>query len=285
MKNLRLLSLCLVGTALTLAACTKDDGSGDTTSTTVATTENTSETGNEDFGSSEDGDGDPSTTTGAFVPDDVMGAASCDPWLQDCPEGEKCVAYASAGGTWDANKCVQVNGSGQEGDPCMYTGAVDSNDNCGADTWCWDVGAEGLGTCTPFCSGSPDSPMCQPGTSCSIANNGSINLCMVSCNPLLQDCPVDGTSCFWEGNNFVCANATQDIPAGEPCGFINDCVGGSICLAPEATPNCNGASCCVEYCDLFEPFCSIAGTECTSFFEEGTAPPGFEDVGVCVVPG
>jgi hypothetical protein len=290
MTTLRLLSLCLIGSALTLSACTKDEDPSET-GVTAADTNNdntdnddTGTTGQTDFG--EEGDGDGDGTTGVFVPeDDIGGVSSCDPWAQDCPDDEKCVAYASAGGTWDANKCVPVGGDGQAGDPCMYTGAVESTDDCGVDSWCWDVSAENVGTCTSFCTGSPDSPTCGPGTACSIANNGSINLCLLACNPLLQDCPVDGTSCFWDGGNFVCANATQDIPAGEPCGFINDCVGGTICLAPESFPSCNGASCCGEFCDLTDPTCTIAGTECTAFFEEGTAPPGYEDVGVCVVPG
>jgi hypothetical protein len=291
MKTLRLLSLCLIGSALTLAACAKDDDPAGDTNPTSDDNSDQSDTSddNSDFQEDEgDGDGDDTgtPTTQGFVPDeDIGGASSCDPWAQDCPETEKCVAYASAGGTWDANKCVPVNGDGQAGDPCMYAGAVESTDDCGIESWCWDVSAEGVGTCTPFCMGSPDNPQCEPGTACSIANNGSINLCLLGCNPLLQDCPVDGTSCFWDGGNFVCANATQDIPAGEPCGFINDCVGGTICLAPEAFPSCNGASCCGEFCDLADPTCTIGGTECTAFFEEGTAPPGYEDVGVCVVPG
>ncbi len=282
MKTLRLLSLCLIGSSLTFSACTKDDDPP-----ANDTSDGTETSGNTDFGGDGDGDGDSDTTTGVFVPDeDIAGATSCDAWAQDCPEDEKCVAYASSGGTWDANKCVPINGDGQVGDPCMYTSSAESTDDCGAGTWCWDVNAEGVGTCTALCSGSPDSPICDPGTSCSIANNGSINLCLQSCNPLLQDCPVDGTSCFWDGGAFVCANATQDLPAGEPCGFINDCIAGTICLAPEAFPTCDGASgCCGEFCDLTDPTCTISGTECAAFFEEGTAPPGYEDVGVCAIPG
>jgi hypothetical protein len=29
----------------------------------------------------------------------------------------------------------------------------------------------------------------------------------------------------------------------------------------------------------------MMGTECVSFYAEGTAPAGYEDVGVCVLPG
>lgn len=294
MKTMRLLSILLATGTLGLAACTDKD-TNDTTSTTVGEEEvgETDEgTDGSDFGTGDsttttagDGDGDTNTTMG-FVPESDMAiASSCDPWAQDCNEGEKCVAYASSGGTWDANKCVPINGSGAPGDPCTYSDAATSTDDCGATSWCWDVNMEGVGTCTPFCTGSADNPVCDPGSSCSIANNGSINLCLTTCDPLLQDCGVEGQACFFDGNGFVCANATQDIPTGEPCGFINDCVAGNICLAPESFPNCNGSSCCGAFCDLTDPApCTPDGTECTAFYEEGMAPPGYEDVGVCVVP-
>lgn len=290
MKTIRLLSIFLATGTLGLAAC-GDKDSGETTSTTVANDEaeaeeSTTDGGNVDFAEEDTStDGGGSTSSSGFIPEtDMAIASSCDPWAQDCMEGEKCVAYASAGGTWDANKCVPVTGDGTVGEPCMYAGAVESTDDCDANSWCWDVNEEGVGVCTPFCTGSADSPVCEPGSSCSIANNGSINLCLTSCDPLLQDCG-EGQACFYDGNGFVCANATQDIPTGEPCGFINDCAAGNICLAPESFPSCAGASCCGAFCDLSNPVCSLAGTECTAFYEEGMAPPGYEDVGVCVLPG
>lgn len=302
MKTIRLLSLCLVGSALTLStACTKDsDDPGATTATTTTNggdgdddgddggTEDTGDDGMTTFGTGDGdgdgGDGDDGSMT--FVPDeDFAQASECDPWAQDCPEDEKCVAYASTGGNWDANKCVPIMGDGQEGDPCTYNGAVESTDDCAAGHWCWNVNEENLGVCTALCTGSPDDPVCEPGFGCSIANEGSINICLPTCDPLLQDCPA-GTVCFYDfGGNFVCAFNTQDIPEGEPCGFINDCAAGGVCLGAEALPECNGASCCVAFCDLTDPVCLIDGTECTPFFEEGTEPPGYEDVGVCVIPG
>ncbi len=293
MKTLRLLSIVFVGSALTLSACSeKEDGSEETSTTNaddVGTTDGAD--AGEDFGDATEDDsvGDESddgeTGGSLFVPDsDIPGVASCDVWSQDCPDGEKCVAYASAGASWDANKCVAVTGDAATGDPCTYGGAAASTDDCDADNWCWDVDAENAGTCTPFCEGTPDNPMCGPGQSCSIANNGSITLCLTSCDPLLQDCAIDGTGCFWDSTGFVCANATSDIPLQEPCGFINDCTPGLVCLAPESFPSCAGASCCGEYCDLSDPVCTIPETECTAFFEEGTAKPGEEDIGVCIIP-
>jgi hypothetical protein len=299
MKNLRLLALCLAGSALTLSACTKEETPGDTAATagTASTTNsdsNSGDTGTETgggmttFGDEGDGDGDASTTatTMGFVPDEDFATVSeCDPWAQDCPEGEKCVAYGSTGGNWDANKCVQVLGDGQQGDPCMYGGTVESTDDCGEDTWCWNVNMDGVGTCTPFCTGTPDDPVCDPGYGCSIANNGSINICLLACDPLLQDCEGDNVCYYDFSGNFVCAFAADMIPAGEPCGFINDCAPGNVCLSAEVFPECAGASCCGEFCDLADPTCTIAGTECAPFFEEGTAPPEYEDIGVCIIPG
>ena len=297
MKQLRLFSLFLAGTTLTLSACAKDDEpsgtSGPTTSTSNSSgndtdePDDTGETGSmTTFGG--DGDGDPTTTTTmGFVPDeDFAGVSECDPWTQDCPDTEKCVAYGSTGGNWDANKCVPITGDGAIGDPCTYSGTSDSMDNCGADSWCWNVNEELMGVCTGFCTGTPDDPMCDPGYGCSIANEGSIILCLLECDPLLQDCPTEGDWCFYDfSGNFVCAFGTQDLPTGEPCGFINDCVGGNVCLDAMALPSCAGASCCAAYCDLADPQCATEGTECVSFFEEGTAPPQYVDVGVCILPG
>jgi hypothetical protein len=289
----------LVASALTLSACAKDDLPGDSGPSTASTTNNNNTTNDDDtetsgsmttFSSGDgDGDGDPGSTTittMGFVPmTDIMMASQCDPWAQDCPDGEKCVAYASSGSTWDLNKCVPVSGSGQLGDPCMYGGAVESTDDCGVDTWCWNVNMDGVGTCTAFCEGSPDDPLCEPGFGCSIANNGSINICLQECDPLLQDCEGENV-CFYDfSGNFVCAFGADMIPTGEPCGFINDCAPGNVCLDATTLPSCNGASCCGAFCDLTDPACATGGTACTAFFEEGTAPPGYESVGVCIVPG
>ena len=296
MNKLRLISMCFVSTAV-LFACTDkttDSNSGPSTLTNAEGNDENDTDGQENEESAEsgmemgDGDGDPgSTTVPSFVPDnDVIGVSECDPWTQDCPEGEKCVAYGSTGGNWDANKCVTIMGDGQPGDPCVYNGTTESTDDCGAESWCWNVNEEGMGTCTPFCTGTPDDPICDQGFGCSIANNGSITLCLLQCDPLLQDCPTDGNSCFYDfSGNFVCAFETQNLAEGETCGFINDCAGGNICLAADVLPSCAGASCCSAFCDLADPTCAIMGTECSDFFEPGTAPPGYEDVGVCIIPG
>src|SRR5690606_24378786 len=108
MKSLRLLSLCLIGSALTLAACDKNE---DPNTTAADSSDDPTETsGNTDFADNDDGEEEDEGMTTNFVPDDddLTGVSSCDAWLQDCPDDEKCVAYASAGGTWDANRCVTI---------------------------------------------------------------------------------------------------------------------------------------------------------------------------------
>jgi hypothetical protein len=229
--------------------------------------------------------------TGGFVPD-VSGSAEpvCDPWAQDCPDGEKCVFYANDGGSApNANKCVPITGDGVAGDPCSWGGIVEGTDNCGADSVCWDVmdvDGEFVGVCTSFCGGTKEEPLCPPSTSCNILNDGVINLCLATCDPLIQDCAGVGMACYWANVDFNCLATTEAHPTGEPCGFINDCIAGNVCLPPESFPACAGASCCGQFCDLANPevICEPAGTECVTFFEEGMAPPGYEDVGVCVLP-
>ena len=273
---------------MTLSACSKDDdNNGSTTSTTIGTGDGDGDAETSTTTDPGDGDGDATTTTttttAGFVPEDVAAQNTCDPWAQDCPEGEKCAAWNSGSGTWDANKCVPLTGTGQEGDDCTYDGAALGTDTCDVGFMCYYTDAEGLGSCIPLCTGDPDNGQCPAGYNCSISNDGSLLLCVYSCDPLLQDCS-EGNGCFWDGAFFNCDPA-GDIPTNEPCGFINDCLPGHVCLGSESLPSCAGSACCAGFCDLSQPNCTVADTECIAFFEEGTAPPGLENTGVCALPG
>lgn len=233
----------------------------------------------------------PEEETETFVPSEEGDGpmSTCDPFEQDCLDGEKCVPYASTGGNWDANKCVPVLGDGAPGDECTWDGAVEATDSCDASSHCWEVAeVDGtlVGTCTSFCEGSPDDPQCDQGTSCLIANT-SINLCVPSCDPLLQDCQ-EGQGCYWAANGdqqFQCIfHSGSEIATGEACGFINDCQPSNLCADASLLPACEGSSCCASYCELGNADCG-EGTECVPFFEDNTAPPEYVDVGVCIIPG
>ena len=292
-------SLTLVALAITALACEPpgptgfDDGGTTTSPGSTSTTSSTTS------------DPDPSTSTAStsttetetgmdptdFVPDfDVPASEGCDSFLQDCPAGEKCVPYGSTGGNWDAFKCVTVMGDQGLGEPCTYDGTAEATDDCDENTGCWDVqdiDGEAIGTCHAFCMGSPDDPQCPEGSSCLISGSGSINYCILNCDPLIQDCG-PGLACYWTNSQFNCVFTTQDIPLGDPCGFINDCAGGSACITAEVFPDCAGSACCSNWCDLDGPAdqCDgLPGTECVPFFPDpDDAPPGSENVGICILP-
>jgi hypothetical protein len=221
---------------------------------------------------------------GNLPPDDEIPVASeCDELAQDCPAQEKCVPYSATGGTWNANKCVPVQGDGMIGDPCTYAGPVEATDDCGEDSACWLVDDQGVGTCTGFCSGTAQAPACPPDQQC-LQLYDAIAFCVEGCNPLVQACP-EGQGCFWTGEAFSCILTAAKFPAGEACGDFDDCRPGLICLDANLLPSCGGASCCAEFCDLDCPdFCSQVGTSCLPFFEMGQAPIGEDDIGVCMAP-
>jgi len=220
----------------------------------------------------------------------------CDIWAQDCPEGEKCMPWANDGGdSWNATRCSAIDdNAGQPGDTCTVEGSgVSGIDDCDIASMCWDVDGEtNMGICVGFCEGTEDAPFCSnPDEGCSISNDGVLILCLAYCDPLLQDCP-EGSACYPEENGFFCSPDASgpDLGAiGDPCEYINVCDPGGWCANAESVPGCAGsAGCCSGYCDTTEPdpssTCLPMGTECVPWYEEGTAPPGYEDVGVCVLP-
>ncbi len=269
--------------------------SGESGPDSVSTTQGTTAgTGDE----SGDSSGGPVTTVG-FIQDPDGGGVSieCDIWAQDCPEGEKCMPWANDGGSsWNATRCSPVDPApAQPGDECTVEGSgVSGIDNCEVSSMCWDVDPEtNMGTCAAFCMGSEANPVCEdPNTSCVIANEGVLILCLPNCDPLLQDC-AEGQACYPIDDGFACApDAGGEMGLfGEPCEFINVCDPGLFCANADAVPDCAGSSgCCSAFCDLTDEMAGAAcpgaagGQDCVAWYEEGQAPPGFEDVGACAIP-
>ncbi|MEX1366505.1 MAG: ribulose phosphate epimerase [Nannocystaceae bacterium] len=227
------------------------------------------------------------------MPDNGGVNNQCDIWAQDCPEGEKCMPWdASGGSSWNATRCSPIEDNpDQPGDPCTVEGSgVSGIDSCDIAAMCWDVDGEtNMGVCVPFCEGSEDAPLCSdPDEACSITNDGVLILCLPLCDPLLQDCP-EGQACYPEPNGFICSPDASgpDLGAiGDPCEFLNVCDPGGWCAAAEVVPDCAGSiGCCAAYCDLTDPMDNCPDmTECTPWHDEGTAPPGEEDIGVCILP-
>ena len=270
---------------------TSSEGSSEGTATGTSTGPTTSDpTGPDPTGpdpSETDSDDGPVTTN--FVPetDIICDCSQCDPFAQDCPEGEKCVPYPSTGGPIpDANKCVMLDGELPPGSPCTMEDTVSASDDCDALGICWDRVDGVHGTCRAFCQGTADNPICGEGEVCLLAYEGSTNVCVPACDPLLQDCEA-GLGCYWSGEVFACMVTVTGIDVGQPCGYLADCNPGLECVDADLVPGCEGSSCCTGYCDVSvgDADCAaLPGSSCVTFFEEGTVPPEWEDIGLCVAP-
>jgi len=270
-----------------------DDGSGSADDDADDGTESADDApGTEDDGTESGLDG-----PGFIQPPDGGGInIECDVWAQDCMDGEKCMPWANDGGNaWNATRCSPVDDNpNQIGDPCTVEGSgVSGIDDCAVSSMCWNVDPEtNMGTCIAFCSGSEANPVCEdPTTNCVITNEGTLILCLPNCDPLLQDC-AEGQACYPVIDAFACApDASGEEGAyGDACEFINVCDPGLMCVNPEFVPSCGSAGCCTDICDLSEADASAncpgaaGGQECVAWYEEGAAPPGFENVGFCAIP-
>ncbi|MEZ4383202.1 MAG: ribulose phosphate epimerase [Nannocystaceae bacterium] len=274
---------------------TSDGSDSATSGATDSTTSAGSETGSTTSASSATTDptGDTGTTGCTFLSCQDGGGsdAECDPWMEDCPEGEKCMPYADDGGSsWNNLKCVPIDESpGQPGDECTTkgTGGVSGTDDCDLHAMCWDVDPDtDKGVCVAFCDGTPDNAMCDPGFGCAQVNDGALNLCLPACDPLSQDCPGDDL-CLWLGDGWGCVlDASGEMGAyADPCEYANACDPGLMCIDAGYVPNCQAGGCCTPFCDTVDgPACPGQGQECLPWYEEGMEEPGYETVGVCGIP-
>ncbi len=267
------------------------DTAGDTTTTGTSGTSGTSSAGTITTDSTDPTDPtDPTDTECNFLCGYDQGTIDieCDIWSQDCPEGEKCMPWANDGGSsWNATKCSPIDRAPQEpGEACTVEGnAVSGIDNCAKDSMCWNVDPEtNGGICIPFCEGSsPDNATCDVGYYCSINGDGTVILCLPECDPLLQNCPGDD-ACLPSGEYFICASGDAGL-YGDPCEYANACKPGLYCLNPEYVEDCKAAGCCTPFCDTSKANMCPGGTqECIPWWEEGTAPPGKENIGICGIP-
>lgn len=157
-------------------------------------------------------------------------------------------------------------------------------DSCGVAELCFGVDDKGVGECVAFCGGTEFDPVCPEGQACSVTNEGVLTLCLPTCDPLASGCD-DGEGCFPVGQSFVCLPAPSDeIIEPSTCYQSGGCEPGTVCVATEWLSDCDDIGCCTPWCDVSAPVCPL-DTECTPWFEEGAEiPPGYENVGVCIVP-
>lgn len=286
---------------------TSDSDSSATDATGGTDTNVTNGTTTNNSGASDPTDPDPTTSAGTDPGTSTGGCSflgctgstgtvvpTCDVFAQDCPDGEKCSAIISDGGSsWDTAACVPAAGSGQPGDACIAESVAAGLDDCAKGAMCWDVDDMGMGTCVALCTGTADAPICPDQGFCTIANDGALNLCLPACSPLLQDC-AEGNACYPVGDAFTCApDASGDTGvANDPCEFINVCQAGLMCAgAAFVGAGCPQGStgCCTPFCDLGEPAdCPNPDQSCVEFYDPANLPvfpADAADIGVCGLPG
>ena len=264
-----------------------------TTTVDPATTIPPSPSDSGDADSSESGD---TNDTHSFLADTPPTPGyPCSTWDQDCGPGEKCTAWANDGGpVWNANRCVPIaDDPVGVGEPCTVEDSGTSGlDNCDGTSMCFGAAPEGFdGTCHAFCTGSENDPMCADSCGvCSISNEGVLNLCLASCNPVTQDCPDEGT-CFEYQGHFICAPFLKSGVgvAGDACLASNDCAIDHRCLDPSLVPDCPGPSgCCSPLCMVGDATgcAALPGSVCESLFDDDEGPDPTcvgGTVGVCTL--
>lgn len=201
----------------------------------------------------------------------------------ECPRGEKCNLFPCQEPLCFV--CRPIIGSGTHGDACELD-PVMLEDDCAAGHICTFLdNRTWKGTCIELCEADS---MCSDGTECEYFGGG-LEACALVCDPTADDCPVQAPLCAAPqyGAPFSCTGwGLSSVPLeGEAC--EDRCAPGLLCanaglLGCETdAAQCCGRACVVDSDSECDP---EMGEMCQPYFPLGTAPPGLEHVGLCVVP-
>ena len=217
----------------------------------------------------------------------------CDKFLQDCPEGQKCAAWAEGGGgSYNAVKCVPVMGDKQPGEECFAPeGGTSGLDDCAEGVMCWNVDENNMGVCVALCSGNPEAPVCPDDGPCTLDGNGALNLCFTNCDPLVQDCVGDDL-CIPNGEGFTCVldGSGDEGQVNDICEFANACDKGLVCLDPVvASSACDPRAfgCCQPFCEFPGGGCPNPDQACVQWYDPVELPPDSPKLkyGICKISG
>lgn len=143
--------------AVTANASRTGTESGSSTGTTAGSSaEGSTSVGSTGIGSSSSEDDSSDDNACAFYagcPPDLGGAIECDPFTQNCTDGEKCTPWANGKPVWSAIRCVPVLGGGAPGEPCeVIDDPFSGFDDCAPGVLCFEVDPEtNQGTCASLC--------------------------------------------------------------------------------------------------------------------------------------
>jgi hypothetical protein len=270
---------------------TSVDTSGPTTSSSTTTASTTTATTSGDSGPSTIAD--EASTADRPQRSDLGPLYHCDVWEQNCPDGQKCVAFGwDTESIWDATRCWPVaDDPGQLGDPCtVEESSFSGSDDCDFGLMCFFVDADTLtGTCVEQCQGPSFDPTCAPpDTTCLVTNDAPLAVCLPRCDPLDQACG-DDAACVYADEDLMCVPVAGDGAAyGDACEYVNSCNAGLLCVVAEFAVDCDASNCCTSFCDLSDADPDLAcpgydqGERCMPVFE--SLVPGHTDVGFCGIP-
>ncbi len=267
------------------ASTVSDDSAGSAASSSSSSTSTSSTSSSTSSSSS-------STTACDFICDvDIPDANSCDPFAQDCPEGQKCAWWDPDGGNaWASTHCVPIAPQPLGlGETCYEYDFETGADDCDKGMLCYNLDEQGVGTCVGLCEGENIAPTCvEPCTACHVYGTG-FSVCLPArCDPLQSECP-DGQICTMS-YSFACMPPDPEGPAGpgEPCSMTLSgvCAEGLVCADAEHVPGCRDFFCCTEFCELAAPNTCPEGQQCITGYWHAIAPGcGYEQVGMCGVEG
>ena len=268
-------AVVVTGACSTTGAVADDEAGLDSGDPTGAVSE-------DDAGEGE-GEGDTAGESDSGATLDMAREASCDPWIQDCPEGKKC-SWRQLGDEQDPVCVLIAPDPKQVGDACEVSGDPGSPyDDCDLGLICAQVEGEGApGVCMTLCAGNEieahcehvDFPaLCRPCAGCP-------SLCQALCDPLADKC-AEGFACVPEANEFTCHPITElgSGGLGDSCEYALQCQAGHLCLDAAAVPGCEGGGCCSPICSLSQPSCP-PDTGCVPWFDP-LRQADYPDLGVC----
>lgn len=218
----------------------------------------------------------------------------------ECGDGQKCMPFSlSPDRIPDGIKCCDaVESPDLTGEACeIFEFDGSCRDTCAAGSMCVLDDDESLsGFCREFCE--PAASTCPTTHTCKsffelLPGVPNVPLCMLKCDPLLQDCPEPSWHCIPDTptesgqSGFLCSPPPPTPPKQlfEPCALANDCEAGLVCLTGDRVPGCTFSSCCSAYCSLSEgdQTCSDLSPdlECVDWM---SPDPQWEDIGACALP-
>lgn len=250
--------------------------------------------------------GEGSTATTATDSDCPVnpGGWGCDPWCQDCKDGQKCIPAIRTVDPPDAT-CVPVPPvPKQQGELCSSEGTV--ADECAKGLACLGTDLQLKGSvCAQLCTGTPKDPKCaNDAERCFLSSNDALAVCLPVCDPLAQDCPYPGDRCWLHdpdcadaaclpmglrGTTNCILDPAPDTVYNSTCFKQHTCSAGQACLASDHMAACvDPVGCCSPLCDLNDQqfVCpdSDKGMKCLRVFSAEATPAKLAHLGVCRLP-